>query len=182
MNAPLLLPNSTRLACRILKWLALATIVLIVALYFLTDANAAILDSAWASLQPHIREDVTYSAGKKLLMHTLAGISYFSLVLVLIGAARVFSLFQKGAVFTPIAVRAVRSLGLMIFLLAAIQLIMPTLMVLGLTYDNGSDKRVLTISLNASQIIFLMIGGVILIIGQILTQAIDIAQENEQFI
>jgi heme/copper-type cytochrome/quinol oxidase subunit 4 len=85
-------------------------------------------------------------------------------------------------VFGPIAVRAVRFLGLMIFLFAAIQLVMPTLMVLGLTFDNGEDRRALTIAVNSMQVVLLLIGAIILIIGQILTQATDIALENEQFV
>ncbi|HCE21395.1 MAG TPA: DUF2975 domain-containing protein, partial [Hyphomonas sp.] len=85
-------------------------------------------------------------------------------------------------VFAPAAVRAVRFLGLTIFLFAAVQLILPTLMVLGLTYDNGPGNRALTLGINSNTVILLMIGAVILVIGQILTQATDIAHENEQFI
>ncbi len=182
MDTPKLLPDRTRLACRILKWFALVLIALIVAAYFLMDVTGNILDSVWAGLQPDIRDDVDYSAGKKLLMQSLAAISHFSLTLIVIGVARVFGVFQKGVVFSPAAVRAVRFLGLMIFVFAAIQLVMPTLMVLGLTFDNGEDRRALTISINSSVVIQLMIGAVILVIGQILTQATDIAAENEQFI
>lgn len=176
------LPGRTRLICQTMKWLALAATGLIIIFYFTTDAVSAILDAVWAGLQPQVREDVAYSAGKKLLLQTLATISYFSLVLILLGAARVFSVFQTGKVFGPIAVRAVRFLGLMIFLFAAIQLVMPTLMVLGLTFDSGEDRRALTIAVNSMQVVLLLIGGVILIIGQILTQATDIALENEQFV
>ena len=154
------------------------------------DIESAYLQQRWPAdaprhyveLQPQVREDVAYSAGKKLLLQTLATISYFSLVLILLGAARVFSVFQTGKVFGPIAVRAVRFLGLMIFLFAAIQLVMPTLMVLGLTFDNGEDRRALTIAVNSMQVVLLLIGAIILIIGQILTQATDIALENEQFV
>ena len=55
-------------------------------------------------------------------------------------------------------------------------------MVLGLTYDNGPGNRALTLGINSNTVILLMIGAVILVIGQILTQATDIAHENEQFI
>ena len=182
MNTPTLLPDRTRLVCRVLKWLALLILVLMVAAYFLMDVSTSILDSAWEGLQPHVREDVSYSGGKKLLLHVLAAIGYFSLTLIVIGAARVFSVFQKGVVFAPAAVRAVRFLGLTIFLFAAVQLILPTLMVLGLTYDNGPGNRALTLGINSNTVILLMIGAVILVIGQILTQAIDIAHENKQFI
>ena len=182
MNTSTLLPDRTRFVCRLLKWLALFALILMVAAYFLMDVSTTILDSAWESLQPHVREDVSYSAGKKLLLQILAGIGYFSFTLIVLGAARVFNVFQKGVVFTPAAVRAVRFLGLTIFLFAAVQLILPTLMVLGLTYDNGPGNRALTLGIDSSTFILLMIGAVILIIGQILTQAIDIAHENEQFI
>jgi hypothetical protein len=55
-------------------------------------------------------------------------------------------------------------------------------MVLGLTFDNGEDRRALTIAVNSMQVVLLLIGAIILIIGQILTQATDIALENEQFV
>ncbi|HBX92068.1 MAG TPA: hypothetical protein DEG79_04125, partial [Hyphomonas sp.] len=87
MNTPTLLPDRTRLVCRVLKWLALLILVLMVAAYFLLDVSSTILDSAWEGLQPHVREDVSYSGGKKLLLHVLAAIGYFSLTLIVIGAA-----------------------------------------------------------------------------------------------
>lgn len=61
MNTPTLLPDRTRLVCRVLKWLALLILVLMVAAYFLLDVSSTILDSAWEGLQPHVREDVSYS-------------------------------------------------------------------------------------------------------------------------
>ena len=70
----------------------------------------------------------------------------------------------------------------MIFLFAAIRLVMPTLIVLALTLDNDDGLRSLTISIDMSEIILLIIGAAILVIGQILTQAVDIARENNQFI
>ena len=177
-----LLPDRTRMTCRILKWLSLAVVAMIVVTYFAADITAAMTDAIWAGLQPQVRDDVTYTSGKKLMLQSLSAVGYFSLALIALGAARAFGVFQKGVVFAPAAVRAVRFLGIMVFVFAAIQLVLPTLMVLAITYDNGEDKRALTIAINSKELILLMIGAIIMVIGQVLTQATDIAQENEQFI
>ncbi|KCZ90625.1 DUF2975 domain-containing protein [Hyphomonas johnsonii] len=182
MNAPHLLPDRTRLICRILKWASLVVAVLIAVIFVAGDASTNIINAVWNNLQPDIREAVTYTATKKGVLHGLAGASYFSILLIIFGAARVFSVFQKGTVFSSAAVKAVRALGLMIVLFAAIQLALPTLMVLALTYDNDEGLRAISVSVGSSQVTLLMIGAVILVIGQILTQAVAIAEENEQII
>lgn len=182
MDSIYLLPDRTRLACRGMKWFALAVAVLIVSLSFTSDMTSKIIEAHWNSLAPDVREAVTYTPAKKWLLHGLAAISYFSLLLIVFGTARVFAAFQKGTVFSSGAVKAVRFLGLLIFVFAAIQLLIPTLIVLGLTFDNADGLRTLTLSINTSGVILLMIGTVILVIGQILTQAMKIAEENGQFI
>ena len=182
MESQNLLPDSTRLICRILKWLAIVIAGVIGVIFVATDASTLIVEAAWNSLQDNVREAVTYSRGKTWLLHGLASTGYFSLLLIVLGAVRVFAVFQKGAAFSVPAVRAVRFFGLMIFLFAAIRLVMPTLIVLALTLDNDDGLRSLTISIDMSEIILLIIGAAILVIGQILTQAVDIARENNQFI
>ncbi|MEH6411470.1 MAG: DUF2975 domain-containing protein [Hyphomonas sp.] len=182
MESQNLLSDGTRLTCRILKWLAVAIAGAIAVIFFATDASTLIVDAAWNGLQDNVREAVTYSSGKKWLLHGLASIGYFSLLLIVFGAVRVFAVFQKGAAFSVPAVRAVRFFGLMIVLYAATRLVMPTLIVLGLTLDNDDGLRALTIAVDMSEITLLIVGAVILVIGQILTQAVGIARENDQFI
>ena len=42
-----LLPDRTRMTCRILKWLSLAVVAMIVVTYFAADITAAMTDAIW---------------------------------------------------------------------------------------------------------------------------------------
>jgi hypothetical protein len=168
--------------CRILKWLTVVLAVLGAVMFFTQDIPAKTLDFYWNELDPDIRELVSYSDGKKILLKVLATLSYFTPALVLIGAFRVLSVFQSGSVFTLTAVKAIRFFGLAFLIHVAVRIVINPAMFLALTYDNPPGNTVLSISLSTKHIFPLLIGAIFMLIGHVFTEAVRQSDENRQFI
>lgn len=176
------LPDSMRHLC-----LAFQILVIILALFaawsfFEYNVVDQSLDQYLARLSEDARAGVTYSPLKKNLLVALATVSFFAPVLILCGAFNVFAAFRKTDPFDPKSAKSIRFLGLTIVIFAISRIVNYTLSVFLMTYDNPTGTKELAIAINNHDLVTLMIGVILIIVGHILTRAALIAQENRQFV
>ena len=176
------LPRTMRYTCVGFQCLVLFLALIAVWGYFEYNIIDQSLDAYMGRLSDDAREGVTYSGTKKSLLVTLATIAYFAPVLILIGAFRVFQVFRTTDPLGPEASKSVRFLGITIVIYALSRIMNYSLSVFLLTYDNPPGTKELSIAVNNQDLMILMIGAILMIIGHILTQAALIAEENRQFI
>ena len=180
-QSPQLSPR-LRLLCAALKWLTIACVLFSAWAFFAFDVIDQMLDAYWARLNTEQQAVVTVHNTKRYMLMMLATVGYFAPVLIPIAAFRVFHHFHKSDVLSTEAAKRVRFLGVTIIIYALTQIVSFTLSVVLLTYDNPTGEKVLSIAVNTSQLITLMIGIIIVVIGHIFTYANAIAEENRQFI
>jgi hypothetical protein len=182
MPLPYTLPSGLRTGCRILQWIALAILVVFIAGLAWYGAPGDYIATQLDEIGSPARDSVVFTPAKTWITNGLAWVPALSASLALLGAALVFRAFASGQVFEPPAVRAVSTFGWLIVAHALIQIVMPSLMVLALTYDNPPGQRTLTFSVSSTHLTTLLIGLVLLVIGQVYTRAVAIADDNRQIV
>ncbi len=182
MTIGYVLPKRWRQVCRVGQGLCIFVMALALWGYFYFDIPEQTIDRYWELLSPEVQAVVTYSSVKKALLVTLATISYFAPTFIVVGAFLVFGSFAAGEVLTSAASRRIRFLGITILAYALSQIFFHSLMILALTYDNPSQMKVLALAVNNQQIVSLMIGIIIILIGHIYYKASIMAEENKHFV
>lgn len=180
-HSPQLSPRLRGL-CAVLKWLTVLSIVFSAWAFFAFDIIDQMLDAYWDRLNVEQQAIVTVHDTKRRLLMALAALGYFAPVLIPIAAFRVFHHFHTSDVLSTKAARRVRFLGTTIIIYALTQIVSYSLSILLLTYDNPPGEKIFSIGINSSQLVTLMIGIIIVVVGHIFTYANAIAEENRQFI
>ncbi|MEM7491994.1 MAG: DUF2975 domain-containing protein [Pseudomonadota bacterium] len=150
--------------------------------FFALNMTDQIIETYWARVSEDARAVITYSANKKFVLQSLAAASFFAPVLILIGAFRVFGTLRLGDPFRPQSVRSVRFLGASIIAYALSRILIYSLSVLAMTYDNPDGLKEVSISLETNNLIILMVGVILVIVGQVFAHAAELADENRQFV
>lgn len=171
-----------RLLCRVMQGLAVAGGLTLVLFSVLDDGIGAVIDHYWAELDDAQRAAVTYTDFKKGLVTMIAALSVFSPLLVLFGIWYVFGTFAKGPALSGAAVGSLRLLGILIIARVAASLATLPAMMLALTYDNPEGLRVLSLAFNTHHVRELLYGVLLIVIGVVLKKAVEIAEENGQFV
>lgn len=176
------LPKTLRYTC--LGFQALTVLIVIASLVFFFTHNAIdkTLDIYWERVSAEAREVVTYTESKKWILQTLATISYFAPVLILIGAFRVLGTLRTGTPFRVHAAKTIRFLGMTIIAYALSRIFMFSASVYAMTYDNPPGQKELSIAVDTNTLSILLIGTIIFIIGHVHIYAVKIADENRQFV
>jgi len=176
------LPSSLRYVCIGFQILTILLVIGAVIIFFTHNVLDKTLDLYWNRVSENARAVITYSAGKKRLLQTLATLSYFSPILILVGAFRVLGALRTGTPFRRHAAQMIRFLGGTIILYALSRLFMHTISVYAMTFDNPAGHVELSIAVDTNTLSILLIGVIIFLIGQIHTHAVRIAEENRQFV
>ncbi|MEM1086719.1 MAG: DUF2975 domain-containing protein [Pseudomonadota bacterium] len=181
--------NPTYRVSSILKGLCLGFQILSVGIalfslwaFFGLNMTDQMMDVYWARLSEDARAAVTYSPTKKVILQSLAAVSFFAPVLILIGAFRVFAALKGGDPFRPQSVRSVRFLGASIVAYAISRIVIYPVSVIAMTYDNPKGLKELSIAIDTNTLVVLMIGVILVIVGHVFTHAATLADENRQFV
>lgn len=97
-------------------------------------------------------------------------------------AASCVSRFGRGELFSAGAVADLKGFARWSFFGAVAGVIAPTLIGLALTILNPAGMRELTISVESQEIIGLLTSGIFWIVAGVLGQAVQVADENRQFV
>lgn len=182
MSNEIQLARSIRWLCRAMQ--VLAILIALVAIWFgvFDEGIGLIIDRYWGYLEDPVREAVTYSPLKQALVNTIAGLSFFSPLLIVFGMWRVFGAFAKGPILSTRAVRTIRFLGWMIIARFVASVLTYPAMIVAFTYDNPEGLRVFSVAVSTFQMQSLLLGVLFLLIGHVLTKAVEVAEENGEFV
>ncbi|MET1413165.1 DUF2975 domain-containing protein [Roseibium sp. HPY-6] len=96
--------------------------------------------------------------------------------------ARLFNQYANGYVFSLTSCRLLRRIGIAMLLSAVLAFLTPTLSILIATMDNAPGERQLALQLSSSFVFSVIVGGLLLVIGQIMTRAVELDEENRSFV
>lgn len=176
------LPARTRLLASILFFATLLCIVLIVGV------------SGYASTQPNAFAAARgESLGVENTGWTIGGIatglllaSHWMLtmvqVLILWQTSALMRQYRDDRALSPQAAGAIRNIGLGILLHAGLQVLRHPVDTLALTLDAPAGQHAVAITLGTNELGTALAGGIMLLIGVVMRQAVAVSQENQEFV
>lgn len=90
--------------------------------------------------------------------------------------------YAKGAVFTATAARRLRRCGLAVFVAGVLAPVGSALLSVALTFDLAPGSHVLTLAYSLNDLTLAIVGGVLMIIAQVMLEAARISEENDGFV
>ncbi|MBN2683673.1 MAG: DUF2975 domain-containing protein [Pontiellaceae bacterium] len=115
----------------------------------------------------------------RLLAFVVGMLPLSAILLGLANLARLFSLYERGHIFTEENVACYRRLGRLLLLWVALGFISRILMCLALTLHNPPGQRMLAISLQSSDFVGLFVGFTILTIAWVMDEARKLKDDLE---
>ena len=177
------LPLPTRRFARLLRTITLAAMAALgaVAVYALLQPHL-IFDAATARFAPNGIPMWDIGTLAKALLLLLGAIALAAILFTLWRMARLFGLYAQGDALSGQAAREIRLTALGLLAQAAIKILGHTATGLVLSIDAPVGHRVLAIGIGSPEIGFALAGGLLLLIGVVMQQAIAIAEENKGFV
>ncbi len=100
----------------------------------------------------------------------------------LLRARQCFEGFVRGETFSLSTVRHLRGFAAGLLVSSCAGLVAPTVIVLLLTWAAPAGGHVLTVSFGSQQLLMLLFAGIVWQMGHAMTRAVQIAEDNAQFI
>ena len=97
-------------------------------------------------------------------------------------AMRLFLDYRRGAIFTETAGRRLKHMGLALALLPIVQIALTASLSLLFTIDNPVGQRHLSITLTQTHLLVGVTGGMLIVIGWVMAEAMRIADDNRQIV
>jgi hypothetical protein len=95
---------------------------------------------------------------------------------------RLFRLYKSGEVLTENAAILIRQTGKAMLLLALLKIVVHPVQTLLLTWQSPPGSRMVSIAIGQAEIGFLLLAGLLTVIGWAMTEAARVAEENRSFI
>lgn len=148
------------------------------AAYWATSPAGVIFAKAGLPLMPPSRIDATVRLGAFAISMVPLG----ALIYGLIAARRCFAAFAAGRIFSGEAIRRLRSFALAMAASALLQPPAGAALSLLLSAASPSSARSLVLEVSSGTLLSLVFAAMVAIIAWILSEATDIADENQQFV
>ncbi len=167
---------------RLMSWIATAGIAGLAALSIYLVGDPAALERLAATMPEFALSQTGFTDTKwwlsaGLLTFTLAPAFYL-----LMQIRKLFTTYSAGEIFTIGASDTLRRIGTAFLVLACVSVLSNTALVLIATYDNPQGQRSLALSLGSKEYALILIGGLISVIGWVMSEAAQISDENRQFV
>lgn len=176
------MPDMSRIST-LSTWLFWTALVLMIVL---PVALIAILIRGWLTPDDLLTQfpGVTASVSPAIaLIVTLIGaLSLPPLLMALDQARRLFARYQAGEILSDACASHIHRVGQMLVTLAILDVILPTLQVLVLSWGNPVGQKMLQIGLSDETLGFLLAGGMLTVIGWVMREAARVKAENEEFV
>ena len=95
---------------------------------------------------------------------------------------RLFAQYKAGEVLTEASANLIRKTGKAMLLLAGLNIIAYPVQTLFLTWQSPPGERMISISIGHAEIGFLLLAGLLTVIGWAMTEAARVAEENRAFV
>jgi len=96
--------------------------------------------------------------------------------------ARLFSGFSKQAILVPDTGKHLRRTGILLFLFAVLSPVARTFGALAVTLANPPGQRLVSVSLDSQDMVLALIAVLLLMLGHVMAEAAQIADDNRQIV
>ncbi len=170
--------------CRALAWLSWMLLALsILGLIGLACLlGLSVLPEIWAADFLGRAEALQLVLWQKVGLWVLAVIGMAPIMLAFSELGKLFQNFSRGAVFTDHAAAMIRSIGLLLIISALLTVVVGAARSILVTATNAPGERMLAISFGSEQVILILLGGFLVVIGQAMAEAARMQDENRSFI
>ena len=119
---------------------------------------------------------------QKLGLWVVAAVAIAPMIAMFAIMARLFTGFAQGHVFTGESATSIRQIGGLLIVGAVLGVCVGAIRSILVTITNPEGQRSLAISFGSEEIILIVLGGLLLVIGQAMAEAARIDAENRSFI
>ncbi len=92
---------------------------------------------------------------------------------------RLFGRYKRGQVFDEKSIKIIRNIGICIFIWPVFTILYPSLVALGLRATGLSDSLALSFGIGSSELVKVLGGLVVFVVGWIMSEARELQQEQE---
>ncbi len=140
------------------------------------------LPELWASNHLNGEAASALRPWQKIGLWVIAAIAVAPMIAMLMIMARLFSGFAKGHVFTGQSATSIRQIGGLLIIGAVLGVCVGAIRSVLVTITNPVGERSLAITIGSEEVILIVLGGLLLVIGQAMAEAARIDAENRSFI
>ena len=148
----------------------------------LTVDNPAAFQNVMHQLLHIERAGIPSAPGSWILVAMLGALPLAILFFALWQGAALFGDFSKGAVFTTQVSCRLRRMGMALAMLTPAQIVVLALATVILTLSNPPGQRQLSIGISSDQVILLLVGVLLLVIGWVMGEVARMAEEHSQIV
>jgi hypothetical protein len=145
---------------------------------FVGWSDPSILASRFANLPP----ETAFTPVKSAIVSAIGAVMLPPALMMLLEMRGLFRRYRAAEVLTAPCAAHIRRIGQLLVSLAALGVVIPMLQILALTASNPAGQRSLAISITSDSLGFALAGGLLIVIGWAMTEAVLAAEENAGFI
>jgi uncharacterized membrane protein len=116
------------------------------------------------------------------LVATVGVLATYPLVATFLGMRRLFGRYRRGEILSDACAGDILRIGQALFAVAAMTVLVPTLQILILSWGNGVGQHILYLGVEGSTLGFLLSGGLLIVIGWVMREAAQVAEDARGFI
>ncbi len=131
---------------------------------------------------PALPPGTTVTAIQATLVAGIGVLSVFPLVAAFLAMQTLFGRYRRGEILSDACADAILRIGRALVAVAVMTVVVPTLQILVLSWNNGPGGRILSIGLDGGTLGFLLSGGMLFVIGWVMREAARAAEENAGFV
>ncbi|SEO01342.1 Protein of unknown function [Gemmobacter aquatilis] len=135
-----------------------------------------------AEVFPQVQPGTTLTPEKSTWVLTIGALQLLPMLFALWHMRALFRRYSAGDILTAPCARDIRCIGTALATLALIQIVSLPLQIALLTLDNPPGARQLTFALSSENLWLLLAGGLLVVIGWAMAEAVVAAEENRGFI
>ena len=172
----------TRRFANALRWACYAAILMMLTFaFYALFTPGFVVEQAAHQL---FASDVTWQVGvlERAGLLLLGAVALLAVIFTLVQTAFLFETYARGEAISPAAALTIRRIGFGLLAQAAIGFFGTTLAGLLLSIGAPEGKRMLVISIGTSEIGFALAGGLMMLIGIVMLQAVEAVRENREFV
>lgn len=171
-----------RRVSRAMAWVTLAGALLVPATLMAVAAFEPTGLDDWLRNSVDASGSTVLTPATRIATLAIASIPVVLAVAVLLLLHKLFLGFSRGAVLVPASGRILRHIGLIIAILAPLQIVLCTVASVVLSLPNPPGEREFAIGIGSSDLTTLIAGMLLIVLGWTLEEAASVADENSRFV
>ena len=166
------------------RWMAfgcLATSALLAAgmlFYWIATPAPVLLSQSGVQHAPEIDLDIS----KRMIALAISMVPLGALIFGLLSARRCFAGFATGRIFTPQSIRSLQAFSIGIAASAILKPLAGAALSVLLSWDNPKGAKTFALIIGSDTLIALIFAGIVAAFAWIMAEAVEISDENNQFV